>query len=211
MAKRKIHSSTQDFTEVVDIVDDIVLLKGKNACSILDVSSVNFFLLSADEQNARIYGYMSLLNSLSFPIQILIVSKRIDLSSYLTLVDRRIKNVQKDQVREHLKLYREFIQELIKGGRLLDKKIYVVVPFSYLELGAATATTTSLKKHSDPITRIKELIITKRASIITQIERIGLSARPLSSEELTKLFYEVLNGETITLDFDPSDVKNIIL
>ena len=75
MAKKdKIHSTTQDFTDILDIVEDIVLFKGKNACCVLEVSSVNFFLLSADEQNAIIYVYMSLINSLSFAIQILIVS-----------------------------------------------------------------------------------------------------------------------------------------
>ena len=54
--KKRIHSTTQDFTEIVDISDDIVFLKGGNACMIAETSSVNFFLLSQDEQNARIYG-----------------------------------------------------------------------------------------------------------------------------------------------------------
>ena len=43
MARDKIHSTTQDFTEIVDIIDDVVLFKGKNAASILEVGSVNFF------------------------------------------------------------------------------------------------------------------------------------------------------------------------
>ena len=134
MAKKdKIHSTTQDFTDILDIVEDIVLFKGKNACCVLEVSSVNFFLLSADEQNARIYGYMSLINSLSFAIQILIVSKRIDMGNYLKLLDQKIDNLQNPKMKEHLAMYRQFIDELVKNEGLLDKKIYIVVPYSYLE------------------------------------------------------------------------------
>src|SRR3990167_898355 len=114
MAKPKIHSTTQDFIEIVDISDDIVFFKSGYACMVIEVSSVNFFLLSADEQNARIYGYMSMLNSLSFPIQIMIVSKRIDLAAYLGLLDQKITSVANPRIKEHLQLYKEFIQELIK-------------------------------------------------------------------------------------------------
>lgn len=209
MAKSKIHSTTQDFTEVVDIVDDIVLLKGKNACSVLDVSSVNFFLLSQDEQNARIYGYMSLLNSLSFQFQILIISKRIDLSAYLKLLEQRIGSVQNARVSEHLTYYRDFIQTLVKGEQLLDKKIYIVIPFSPLELGPVAGTSTKNKENF--VTQVRAVIDTKRGNLMTQIERVGLMSRILRGEELAELFYEVFNQEQVNLDFDSGDIKNVIL
>lgn len=135
MAKKKIHSTTQDFTEIVDISDDVVFLKGGNACMVAEASSVNFFLLSSDEQNARLYGYMSLLNSLSSVLQILIVSRRIDLGSYLKLIEDKITNIKNPKIAEQLSLYKDFIKDLIKGEGLLDKKIYIVVPFTQLELG----------------------------------------------------------------------------
>lgn len=212
--KDKIHSTTQDFTEIVDIVDDVVLLKGKNACAVLEVSSVNFFLLSADEQNARIYGYMSLINSLSFAIQILIVSKRVDMGSYLKLLDTKIENVQNNKLKEHLTMYREFIDELVKNEGLLDKKIYVVIPYSYLEAsivpGGQTAKTQPNK--AGPFAeQAKNALVSKRSVVASQIERMGLMARPLSHEELIKLFYEILNNDSITVDFDSSDVKNVIV
>ena len=211
MAKPKIHSSTQHFIEMEDILGDTVFLKGKNACSILEVSAVNFFLLSQDEQNARIYGYMSLLNSLSFAIQIVIVSKKVDLSNYLKMLDEKVNNVNTPQMREHLTMYREFIQALIKGGELLDKKIYVVIPFSPLELPPITAATLSNKKKLDYKDRVKEAVATKRESIIAQIQRIGLTARALQGEELAKLFYELFNQDTISLDYNSGDIKNVIL
>src|SRR4029079_16031936 len=95
----------------------------------------NFFLLSADEQNARIYGYMSRVNSLAFAIQILIISKRVDVGNYLQVVDDRIQKIQNPRLKNHLTVYRQFIEELVKSGGILDKKIYIVIPYSYLEAG----------------------------------------------------------------------------
>ena len=211
MAKSKIHSSTQDFTEIVDVSDDIVFLKGGNACMIMEVSSVNFFLLSQDEQNARIYGYMALLNSLASAIQILIISRRVDLGNYIKLIEEKISNIQNQKVREQLTLYRDFIKDIIKGEGLLDKKIYIVIPFSQLELGVATTVKTQRpdKKNLQLSERVKSALLSKRNNIATQVERMGLIARPLTTNELIKLYYELFNQEFITLDFDSSDIKNV--
>ncbi len=209
MAK-KVHSTTQDFTEIVDISDDIVFLRGGNACMVAEVSSVNFFLLSQDEQNARIYGYMSLLNSLSSFIQILIVSRRVDLGNYIKLIDDKIETTSNAKIGEQLVLYRDFVRDLVKGEGLLDKKIYVVIPFSQLELGVANATGTGSKKV--PLNeRVKSTLISKRNNVINQIERMGLTSRPLSTDELIKLYYELFNQEFVTLDFNSQDIKNVII
>lgn len=212
--KQQIHSTTQDFTEIVDIVDSVVLFKGKNACTVLEVSSVNFFLLSSDEQNARIYGYMSLINSLSFPIQILIISKRVDMATYLKRLDQRIEGMQNPKLHDHLVMYRQFIEELVKTEGLLDKKIYIVVPYSYLEAGIPTTGKQLNTKNQKPQTfadQAKEALGTKQAVIATQVERMGLTARVLSHEELIKLFYEILNNDPITVDFNSEDIRNVIL
>lgn len=213
MAKPKIHSTTQDFTEIVDIQDDIVFLKGGNAAMIMDVSSVNFFLLSQDEQNARIYGYMSLLNSLASSIQILILSRRVDVGNYIKLIEEKITNIVNPKIQEQLTLYRDFIKDLIKGEGLLDKKIYIIIPFSQLELGVAQAakTQTKEKDHLSLNERVKSALLSKRNNVLTQVERMGLNARPLTTNELIKLYYELFNQEFITLDFDSSDIKNVIL
>ncbi len=217
--KDKIHSTTQDFTDFVDIIDEVVILKGKNACCVLEVSSVNFFLLSVDEQNARIYGYMSLINSLAFAIQILIISKRVDVGSYLQVIDERIQKIQNPKLKNHLTIYRQFIEELVKSGGILDKKIYIVIPYSYLEANlsaplehkAAQVDKSPLPPDSEFTTQAKNALLAKRAVIQTQVERMGLSARTLSHEELIKTYYEIFNNDTITVDFNSDDVKNVIV
>lgn len=206
--KQKIHSSTQDFTEIVEVKDGIAFFKGRRACSILEISSVNFFLLSQDEQNARVYGYMSLLNSLSFYIQILVVSKRVDMSGYLKLLDQKISNAQNPKISQHLEQYRIFIQELIKGDDLLDKKTYIVVPISFIEMGAGAAMKSAKGGFSEAA---KDALTSKRNTVISQIERIGLTARPLNNDEVISLFYEQFNQDIINTDFNSEDLKNIVL
>ena len=110
-------------------------------------------------------------------------------------------------------LTEDFIKDLIKGEGLLDKKVYLVIPFSQLELGPMTvAPQASNKKGALPMNdRIKSGLLSKRNNVLAQVERMGLLARPLSTNELIKLFYEIYNQEFITLDFDATDVKNVIM
>jgi hypothetical protein len=208
MAKSKINSSTQGFTEVQDIKDGVLYLKGNNAASLLEVSSVNFYLLSTDEQNARVYGFMSFLNSLSFAIQIFVVSKKVDMTEYLEMIQKKIETSSNPKFSEHLVMYQQFIQELVKGEDLLDKKIYIVVPYSSLELGGMPSVGNKKVTLQD---RMRDGLISKQTSVIGQVQRMGLSARPLESSEIAKVLYELYNQETVSLDFQSEDVKNIIL
>src|SRR5664279_2644467 len=78
-----IKGSTQDHLPVEDIIDGIVLLKEGGAALIMQVSSVNFDLLSEKQQSALVFAYGGILNSLNFPIQILIHSTAKDVGVYL--------------------------------------------------------------------------------------------------------------------------------
>lgn len=211
MAKQRIKSTTQDFIEIADISEDIVFFKGGAACMIIEVSSVNFFLLSGDEQNARIASYMSLLNSLSSSIEILIVSRRVDLGNYVKMLEEKLASIKNPKVAEQMTLYKDFIKELIKGEGLLDKKNYIIIPFSQLELGPVTGAAAQGKKTLSVNDRVKSALLSKRNNILVQIERMGLLAKPLTTEELIKLFYELLNQEYVNLNFTPQDIKNVII
>src|SRR3990170_5826547 len=82
MAKDKSKASTQEHLDVENITENMVILKTGNVAMIMSTSAVNFDILSEAEQDATIYAYAAFLNSLSFPLQILIRSKKADISSY---------------------------------------------------------------------------------------------------------------------------------
>lgn len=185
-----IKSSTQSFTEIEDIKDDILLLKDYSASVVISVGAVNFWLLSAEEQSSIIYAYSSLLNSLSFPIQILILSKRMDISSYLEYLDSVAVASKDDLMKTRLGSYKEFIKSVVKKNSVLEKKFYFVIPFSPLEIGISGIG--GMKKEY-VIARAKTSLYPKRDHLLRLLAKIGLRATVLQKQELTELFYNLYN------------------
>src|SRR4051812_19191191 len=112
--KKPALSSTQKFIEILDVYENVVILSNGNAAQILEVEATNFDLLSQDEQAAKIYAYSSLLNSLSFPIQILIRSKQLDITSYVQSLEAEQAKTTNQTLASHISLYKKFVSELIK-------------------------------------------------------------------------------------------------
>jgi len=191
---------SQRFVEIVDIVDDIVILTGGNACLVIEVKATNFSLLSADEQNIKIYSYAALLNALSFSIQIVIRSKKLDISNYLKLLDSEKAEAQTEALAKQIGLYRNFVQEMVKVNTILDKKFYVVIPYSSLEKGVGGAKEALVKtsSQSDFIVGAKAALSSKADAVHGQLHRLNLKSETLGKEELTKLFYDIFNDEDIT-------------
>ncbi len=201
MAAQKIHASTQKFTEIVDFVDTIVVLEGGSACQIIEITASNFALLSRKEQDTRIFSYASLLNSLSFPIQILIRNKRMDISIYLKELDEVIKNTKNPQLVKYISYYKTFVHEMVTVNVVLNKAFYIVIPYSSLEAGMKGATQTAAapkslsKTESFAITARKTLQV-KTESVLGQLQKFAVSAKILNREELIKLFYDIFNDGT---------------
>jgi len=202
-AQRK-KSTTQKFTEIENIDEDIVILSGKNACLIIEVNATNFALLSKEEQDAKIFSYASLLNSLSFPVQIFIRSKKLDISSYLKLLEAQATQTQNQLLSTQIKLYRDFVRELVKVNTVLDKKFYIVIPYSYLEKGVMASSDSFLNQ-------AKASLDSKAQSVLSQIARLNLRAKPLGKEELIKLFYEIYNGGAVETNQITDEIKTPIV
>ncbi len=197
-------ATTQKFTEIENIQEDIVILSGKNACLIIEVNATNFALLSKEEQDAKIFSYASLLNSLSFPVQIFIRSKKLDISSYLKLLETQGAQTQNHLLSMQIKLYRDFVKELVKVNTVLDKKFYIVIPYSYLEKGVMASSDSFLNQ-------AKASLGSKAESVLSQIARLNLRAKTLGKEELVKLFYEIYNGGTVETNQITDEIKTPIV
>lgn len=181
-------STTQQHLPISDIKEDIVFLKDGGAALILQVSAVNFGLLSQREQVAIISAFAQMLNSLSFSIQIVILSERLNISSYLAILDKAQKTQTNILLSQMMSSYRQFIQKTIKENDVLDKKFFLMVPIYNLELGL-TPTKESLQQ------KIKTILFPRRDQIIRQLSRVGLRAQQLESEKLVELFFDIYNGE----------------
>lgn len=194
-----IRASTQQFTEIEDVLQDIVLFANGSCALIVSVAAVNFGLLSAKEQEVIIYSYANLLNSLSFPIEILIRSKHKDVSAYLTILEEKEKEQKNPKIAKSIHGYRAFIEQTVKEKEVLDKKFYIVIPFSNLELGVSTKALLPNTKGGLPYPKsyiIERAVIAlspKRDHVIRLLSKIGLKAQQLTSEQIIQLFFSLYN------------------
>lgn len=187
-----VKSTTQYFIEIEDIKDDILLLKDHSAASVIEVGAVNFWLLSQEEQASMIYSYASLLNSLSFPVQILILSKKMDVSSYVEYIQGQVNRQRNDLIRKRLASYQEFIKNIVKKNTVLEKRFFFVVPFSPLEMGITGANTSGVSKEYI-VSRAKTSLYPKRDHLLRLLAKVGLRATVMQRQELTDLFYNLYN------------------
>ena len=201
-----IKASTQEHLDIYAIKDHLVFLKDGSAALVLKTTAINFNLLSEEEQDATIYAYAGLLNSLSFPIQILVRSQRKNISDYLNLIDTRIQSTSSQKIKEQLLAYRQFVKSLVKENRVLEKKFYVIIPFSTIELGLSKSSfnpfAKSPQKPPFDLVYIEEKASTtlypRRDHLIRQFARIGLKASQLTTSELVTFFYTIYNQGSVS-------------
>lgn len=210
--KVAIRGTTQDHLMVEDVVDDVVLLKDGSCATVMQVSSVNFDLLSEREQQALVFAYGGILNSLNFPIEIVIYSNTKDVSTYLSNLKIAEEKQANRLLKERIGSYRRFIEETVKKNDVLSKSFYVVVPFSILELGLKGAPSSIAGRLQLPVGPKKKAglpfdknyIIEKASAnlkpkkdhIMRLFARLGLEIKALNTKELIELFYKIYNEET---------------
>lgn len=213
-----IRSSTQEHLEIEDIIDDITILKDGSCSIVVQITAINFNLLSEGEQDAIIFAYAGLLNSLTFQIQIMIRSNVKDVSDYVNLIKKQEEKLKKPLLLDQLKKYRKFIESIVKENQVLDKNFYIIIPFANFELGLSNPTNLGLKKHILPypkayiLEKAKMSLYPKRDHLLRQFGRLGLQAQQLNTQQLLELFYNFYNQESVGQKLtNPSEYKNPIV
>jgi hypothetical protein len=195
-------STTQEFIPIADIEDGIVLFKDGGAAIVIESTSLNFSLLSEKEQQAVIFAYSALLNSLSFPIQIVIRSQIKDVSKYISYLENEKTKIQNNKLINLMDDYKNFVNEIIKKRNVLGKTFYIVIPFSPLEMGLGKSASILLKKgkklpfsKSYILKKAKVSLYPKRDHLIRQARRLGITLKQLTTDQLISLYYNIFNSK----------------
>ena len=175
-------NTTQDFLQLDQIRNGVVILKNKSLRGVLMVSSVNLALKSTEEQKAIINQFQSLLNSLDFSCQIIVQSRKVNLTGYIDMIKEWEKNQDNDLLQHQTESYRKFIQDFIKEESILTKKFFVVVPYNFYQTPSSKLTEESFK-------RLKKQLMQRMEFVALGLRRCGLQAAPLTSSELIELFW----------------------
>ncbi|EKE12937.1 MAG: hypothetical protein ACD_13C00114G0004 [uncultured bacterium] len=203
-------STTQDFVPVADITNDIVIYKDGGAALIMESTSLNFGLLSEKEQEAVIAAYAAMINSLTFSVQIVVLTQKKDISSYLNFLDEQSKKITQPLLAKLMQDYKNFITESVKKKNVLGKRFFVVLYLSPLELGVAKSIA-AVTKLSGPLPFTKSYVIKKakialyprRDHLIRQAGRLGIKFKQLITPELINLFYSIYNPEKPAVKKEP--------
>src|SRR3989344_6699429 len=195
--------STQEHLDIVDIIDRYVILKS-GACAIVRPSPVNFDLLSEKEQDVIINTFAGLLNSLTFPIQVLVHTRQTDITNYLGKLDLLIRRQQNEFLKAQIENYREYIDRLASRKDILDKKFYVVVPYFDATLSQSAKKGRVNKSRQinikSVLQRAKDHLDPKIDHIASQLSRFGIKVQVLEEEQLVELFYTIYNPTTSSLE-----------
>jgi type IV secretory pathway VirB4 component len=205
LVKGRISVSTQQYLDIAEIKDDVVVMRDGTLRAVLLVSSINFALKSEEEQEAIVSSYVGFLNNISFPVQIVIQSRKLNIEAYL----EELRQKEKEQLNELLKIqskeYLQYIQELISIGDIMSKSFYVVIPynplsdkhkgfFSSVQESFKPATLVRMKgKRFD---RYKTELNRRIESIVSGLASAGLKTAQLDTQGLIELYYNVYNPVT---------------
>ena len=197
--------SIQEKISIEDIKEGVVILKDGGLRAILMTSSINFALKSTEEQDALTYHYQGFLNSLDFPIQILINSRKFNISGYVTLLEQKQKEQENELLRIQTTEYIDFIKGLTELANIMTESFYVVVPFAPIEkkemglLDKFSSILTFKKqmafKTDQNFEQLKSQLWQRINYISSGLEGLGLRVAPLNTEELVELYYSLYNPE----------------
>jgi len=199
---------TQDFVPIKDIRNGIIILNNGDMRMMLMTSSLNFGLKSAEEQSAIIIQFQNFLNSLEFPVQIFIQSKRLDTRPYLKMLEEREKVQLIDAMKIQVHEYIAFIRDFTGRTNIMSKNFFIVVPYAGgAKLSAKSSggplaglfgsssgkakKPTAAEMQSFEESRVQ---MEQRVSIVEQgLARCDIRTTRLGTEEITELFYKKFN------------------
>ncbi|MBI3495652.1 TraC family protein [Candidatus Berkelbacteria bacterium] len=204
LAGKKPAASTQQHLDIAEIRDDIVIMKDGTLRAVLMISSINFALKNEDEQNAIISSYVSFLNSLDFPVQIVIQSRRLNIDDYIGRLNESEKTQANELLRAQIADYRQFIKELVELGRIMNKRFFVVVPFnpmsnnakSWWERTKEVLSPGGAVHMKEALFRERKRSLDLRANLVSGgLQSMGLQITQLDTQSLIELYYTVYNPD----------------
>src|SRR3989338_2376178 len=197
-------AAAQNFLTIDTIREDIIVLKDGGIRAVLMCSSLNFALKSTDEQDAITFQYQNFLNSLDFPIQFVIHSRRLNIAPYIETLQERRKEQENELLKIQVAEYIEFIKTFVNMTKIMSKTFYVVIPFmppiierggllralaSSIGFGKKGASETSQGTFEEYKTQLWQRVET----VVAGLQRFGIRAAPLDTEEVIELFYGLYN------------------
>ncbi len=213
-AQKSNPNSTQNALQIAEIRDGIVIMNDGSFRSVVMVKSINFDLMSADERESVEYSFQGFLNALYFPVQIFIHSQKVDLRPYLEKLDRIRQEHDNMLLALLMEDYLGFIGALAQQTNIMDKRFYVVIPYSPIVdiqkaltqsknfLSGLKGLFGSQEQHvtinEQDLVKAKDELRNRVQAVLGGLQQCGVPGLPLDTQELIELYYDTYNPDTAT-------------
>lgn len=203
----QVANATQTHLKIGEIRDNFLVLKNGGIRAILKASSINFNLKSEEEQNAITYSYQGFLNSLEFPVQIVVRSKRLDIDNYLDDIRRIGEKQQNKLLKDQTMEYADFVGKLVEYTDIMQKEFYVIIPYDPIRaqsvpffqkfLGRLNPKDnySEIKKRHKEFENLKKSISQRLNVVQSGLTNCGINTNQLTTTEIIELFYNVYNPQ----------------
>jgi len=188
--KAPISSSTQDFVEISDIINDILITKTGVFCLIIQTNSVNFDLLSEEEQQMKINAFGGLMNSLDFQMQIVIHTQKINISKYNEFLQTLDVPNLTPGLKRQFAIYKRFIKNLVTDKEILDKKFFIIIPY---RTSTIFNQSTTQRQRRIMMEQAINYLYPKRNHVLRMLHSMGLEGWQLTNKDIIKHFYKIYN------------------
>ena len=207
-------NSSQNSLQIAEIRDGIVIMNDGSFRSVVMVKSINFDLMSQQERESVEYAYQGFLNSLYFPIQIFIRSQKVDLGPYIQKLDKIRTEHDNMLLALLMEDYIGFMSDIAQQTNIMDKKFYVVIPFSPTVdmqktvqasknfLGGLASVFSSKEQHvtihEADLEAAKTELRNRVQATLAGLQQCNIQGLPLDTQELIELYYDAYNPDTAT-------------
>lgn len=192
----------QQFIPIQEVRDGIIVHKDGTLSMVIAVSSTNLSLKSYEEQRATLLQFQSFLNTLDFPVEIVVQSRRYDIRPYILSLENRLKEQTESLLQVQTREYIQFIESFAEQVNIMRKSFFVAIPYTppilnqkkgvgklFSFLNKNDQKSTSVSDFEEQRTQIEE-----RVSVVAQgLSRVGLRVGQLSTEEVIELLYKTFN------------------
>jgi hypothetical protein len=202
--RKKSMVPTQQHIAIAEIKNETVVMKDGTLRAVLLVSSINFALKNEDEQTAIVSAYISFLNTLEHPLQIVIQSRKLFIKPYLDRLIKQEREQTNELLRAQIADYRSFVAELVSLGEIMSKQFLVVVPYDPLSnkqksFWARTAEVANpargLKLKGERFLKRKYDLDMRVRQIESGLSSMGLTIARLDTQALIELYYSSYNPD----------------
>jgi len=204
-------NSTQRYLPFSQVRENIIIMKDNSARVVMKCTPINFLLKSTEEQDSIIISFQRFLNSLNFPIQIIVRSTKLDIDSYIANLKDRALNQKNPLLQNQTYEYIEYLKKLIEVAQIMKKEFYIVIPHDDTDGSSVKDNSffssfksfwssinwaddiAKIKWQIRSFNRVKKALVSRSAQISTSLDNIGIKATALTKTELIKYMTDYYN------------------